>query len=114
MTAIIYMTFLGIIAGLFSGFWTRIIRTNMIFRGFGKWLDIQNNRHLIEHTSDSLFVKFIRCLFCITPWLVLLLELFYIIEYNTWWLYAFIGLLGGLGAGNLVCELIYALRNERE
>lgn len=92
--------------------WTRIIKKNMIFRKFGRWLEIMNNRHLMNHTSDSMWVKFIRCMFCITPWLVLLFELWYIIEYTPYWMYCVIGTLGGLGAGNLVAEFTYALRNE--
>lgn len=105
------MTFLGIVAGMFACFFTRIIKKNMIFRKFGKRLEILNNRHLIDHTTDSLWIKFIRCGFCLCPWLVFLLSLFYIIIFTPWWLFAIIGVLGGLGSGNLVCELIHSLRN---
>jgi hypothetical protein len=112
MNTIMQMTFLGIIAGMVACFWTRIIQCDMIFRKFGRWLEVKNNRHLIDHTTDSLLIKFVRCSFCISVWLVFLLELFYIIIYTPWWLNCVIGILGGLGAGNLVCELIYALRNE--
>lgn len=106
------MMFCGVLAGMVSAFWTRIIKPDMIFRKFGKWLTIQNNKHLIDHATDSVLIKFVRCLFCITPWLVLLLELFYILDYQPYWVYAVIGTLGGLGSGNLVCELVCALRNE--
>jgi len=112
MEQIIQMTFLGIVAGAFSGFWTRIIKKNMIFRKFGKRLEKYNNRHVLVFGRASLLVKFIRCMFCFSVWLALALELFYILEYNPWWLYCVIGTLGGLGAGNLVCEVVHALRNE--
>lgn len=114
MTDILNMVVLGLIAGMISLFWTRIIKSNMIFRRFGKWLSIRNNRHLIDHSTDSLLIKFIRCCFCLTPWLVFLLSLFYIIEYTPYWIYAIIGVLGALGSGNLVCEIVYCLRNEAE
>jgi hypothetical protein len=114
MEHIMSMMFLGILAGLVAGFFTRIIKSDMILRSLGHWIDIRNNRHLIEHATDSLLIKFIKCMFCITVWLVFLLEAFYIVEYTPFWTYAAIGVLGGLGAGNLVCEVIYAIRTERE
>ena len=113
MEHIINMMFLGIIAGMISVFWTRIIKSDMIFRKFGHWIEIQNNRHLIEHATDSLLIKFIKCMFCITPWVVFLLSLFYIIIFSPCWIFAIIGVLGALGSGNLVCELVYAIRNEK-
>jgi hypothetical protein len=114
MNHILNMFVLGIISGSIAIFWTRLIRKNMIFRRFGKYLEILNNRHLIEHASDSMIVKFIQCCFCLSVWLVLLVELFYILEFSPWWLYCVIGTLGGLGAGNLVSELVCAIRNEAE
>jgi len=108
-----FMILLGIAGGFISGLWTRVIKTNMIFRKFGKWLTIVNNRHLIEYTSDSLWVKFIRCIFCISVWVVLLLELWYVLYYTPYWMIAVIGVFGGLGAGNFVCEVTHTLRNEQ-
>ena len=112
MKDIIYMTFLGIVAGMIAILWTRLIRKNMLFRKLGKWLEIQNNRHLINHTCDSMLVKLVRCSFCLSVWLVLMLEVFYIFTYSPWWLFAIIGIAAGLGAGNFTCEVINALRNE--
>ena len=112
MNHIINMMFLGILGGLIAAFWTRIIKPNMIFREISRRLTLINNRHLIEHATDSMLVKFAKCLFCVTPWLVLILELFYILDYNPWCLYCVIGTLGGLGSGNLVAELVCSLRNE--
>lgn len=112
MEQIIQMTFLGIVAGAFSCFWTRIIKKNMIFRKFGKKLETLNNRHIMQHNCDSMCIKFIQCVFCLCPWVVFLLSLFYIIIYTPWWLFAFIGVLGAWGSGNLVCEVTHALRNE--
>ena len=112
MKHIIFMTLLGVIAGMTAGFWTRIIHKNMILRKVGKRLETLNNRYIIEHTYDSMWIKFIRCMFCITPYLVVLFEVFYVCVYQPWWMFAVIGTFGGLGAGNLVCETINAMRNE--
>jgi len=112
MKDIIYMTFLGIVAGMIAILWTRLIRKNMLFRRLGKWLEIQNNRYLIDHTCDSMLVKLVRCSFCLSVWLVFMLEVFYIFTYSPWWLFAIIGIAAGLGAGNFTCEVINALRNE--
>lgn len=112
MNHIILMMFLGLLSGMIATFWTRLIKKNMIFRKFGKYLDRVNNRHLISYVSDSMLVKFIRCSFCVTPWVALLLSLFYIIIFSPWWLFAVIGVFGALGAGNFICELVYAVRNE--
>jgi hypothetical protein len=112
MNDIINMLFLGLLAGMIACLWTRVIKSNMIFRKFGKWLMLQNNRHLIEHATDSMLIKFIRCSYCLSVWLVLMFELFYIVDYNPYWLYCVIGTLGGLGSGNLVVEVVSALRSE--
>ena len=113
MNDIINMMYLGILAGAFSCFWTRIIKKNMIFRKFGKKLETLNNRHIMQHNCDSMWIKFIQCGFCLCPWVVFLLSLFYIIFYTPYWIFAVIGIFGALGAGNLVCETVHALRNER-
>ena len=113
MEDIRFMILLGIAGGMIAGIWTRVIKTNMIFRKFGKWLTIVNNRHLIEYTSDSLWVTFIRCIFCLCVWIVLLLELWYILYFTPPWMIAVIGVIAGLGAGNFICEIIHTLRNEQ-
>ena len=84
----------------------------MIFTRFGKHLERIENNSWIMDSRSSPWVKFIRCFFCLCPWLVLVLELFYILEFSPGWLFAVIGVLGGLGSGNLVCEIVHCLRNE--
>jgi hypothetical protein len=112
MKDILFMTFLGLIAGMISIFWTRIIRTNMIFRSVGKWLERKNNSYLVNYNRDSLWVKLLRCTYCITPWIVGVLELIYIIVFAPNWIFAGIGMFGGLGAGNLICEIVHSFRYE--
>lgn len=112
MTHIIAMVFLGVLGGFIACLWTRIIKKNMIFRRLGRWLEIQNNKHLIEYTTDSVWVFLLRCSFCMSVWIVFLLELWYIFEYSPFWIYGVIGIFGGIGAGNFVCEIVYALRGE--
>jgi len=112
MMHIIMMTILGMISGMISLFWTRIIRKNMIFSEIGKYLEKVNNAHLIDYRRDFLPVKFARCAYCLCPWIVFALELFYIIDEHPSFIYDLIGIAGGLGAGNLVVEFTYALRTE--
>jgi hypothetical protein len=66
----------------------------------------------IMNSHSSPLVKFIYCDFCVCPWIILALELFYIIEYHPWWLFAGIGVFAGLGSGNLIVELVHGLRND--
>lgn len=58
----------------------------------------------------SPFVNFVKCMFCITPYLFFLLALIYVIIYTPAWYNIIIGVIGGLGAGNVVCEVIFAIR----
>jgi hypothetical protein len=111
MTDIIAMLLLGAIAGMISGFWTRIIKKNMLFRKLGKQLELINNRHLIAYTCDSMVVKFIMCIFCLVPWLVFLFCTWYIVEYTPHWTACIIGVLGALGGGNFVAEIIHGIRH---
>jgi hypothetical protein len=104
---------LGIIAGMIACFWTRIIKTNMIFTGIGRWLQRIDNNHVILTTRHSMLAKFLRCSICLQPWLMLVLALFYILVFNPWWLFCVIGVAGGLGSGNLVAEIVCSLRNEQ-
>jgi len=113
MKEILHMTLLGMIAGMLSGFLTRIIKRNMIFRDFGELLIKVDSHSWIMSGRGSVWVKFIRCVFCLQVWICFGLVLFYIIEFNPWWLYAVIGVMGGLGAGNFIAEIINALRNEQ-
>lgn len=108
------MAILGIIAAMVAIFWTRIIKKNMIFRKIGKALERYNNNHIIMFKEDSLMVKFLRCCFCIQVWVSLLLCFWYIVEYRPPFILAFIGIFAALGAGNTLCEIIVALRNEGE
>jgi hypothetical protein len=112
MLHILSMTFLGLIAGMMAGLWTRLIRKNMIFRRFGKYLETTNNNHLINYNRDAPLVKFVQCIFCVAPWFVFVLEILYMIRFHPWWPYCFVGILGGLGAANMIAEFINAFRNE--
>ena len=107
MKHILYLALLGMIAGSISGFWTRTIKPGMIFRKIGKRL--KRNKKSKSHS----WVKFLSCIFCITPWVFFLLALFYVIEFHPPFIYAIIGILGGVGAGNLIAEIIHSLRGER-
>jgi hypothetical protein len=84
----------------------------MIFTGIGKWLQKQDNTHVIITTRHSILVKFLRCSFCIQVWITLILALFYILVFNPWWMFCVVGIAGGLGSGNLVAEIVVALRND--
>jgi hypothetical protein len=112
MNDILNLMYLGILAGMISVFWTRIIKKNMIFRKFGKRLEKYNNDHIIMFRYDSVLAMFLRCAFCLQVWIVFLLSFFYIITYEPYWIFAIIGVFGALGSGNLVCEVVHALRNE--
>lgn len=112
MEDIKYMILLGIAGGMIAGLWTRIIKKNMIFGKIGRRLEQYNNNHLVMVNQESMTVKFIRCMFCLSVWIVLLLELWYIAEYTPSFMHCLIGVITGLGAGNFVCEIIYILRNE--
>jgi H+/Cl- antiporter ClcA len=112
MNDILNLMYLGILAGLISVFWTRICKKNMIFRKLGKWMERYNNRHVLMFKYDSVLAMFLRCAFCLQVWIVFLLSFFYIITYEPYWIFAIIGVFGALGSGNLVCEVVHALRNE--
>jgi hypothetical protein len=111
MKDILFMTILGFIAGMISIFWTRIIKKDMIFKKFGKWLERYDGQHTVMFAEGSMLVKFIRCCFCLQVWIVFALELFYIVKYHPPFMLAFIGVFAALGGGNFVCEVIHAIRN---
>ena len=109
------MTFLGIISGTTAGIWTRIIKADMIFYFVGKWLNDKNCKYtaITGRGYPHPLSKFLGCIFCITPWLCFVFDLWYIIAYVPHFIPAIIGILSGLGAGNLIAEIIHSLRGER-
>lgn len=114
MIDVLFMTFLGLIAGMVSVFWTRVTYRNMLLSFVFHWLNNIDRKYVIKtgNGNGHPFVKFLNCVFCLTPWLVFILETIFIILYTPYWVLAIIGIFGGLGAGNLVCEVVYALRKE--
>lgn len=112
MTTILNLLILGIIAGAVASFWTRILRPNMIFRRLGKYLDKLNNRHVMENAYDSMVLKFVRCAFCLSPWLVFLFSTWYVLTYHPNVSDTLIGVAGALGAGNFIVELVNVFRSE--
>lgn len=112
MNDILNMMVLGLVAGLLSVLWTRVIKRGMIFYPMERWLIKKNNNHVMRTNKDSPWVSFAICLFCITPWLCLVMEVFYIVDQVPYWPYAIIGVLGGLGSGNFIAEVVNSLRNE--
>ena len=115
MKDILNMMVLGVIAGGISIFWTRVASRGMILSFVFRWMEKLDRKHILKTGrgySHPLNV-FFSCMFCITPWLVFILMTFYIISYTPYWMSAIIGVFGALGAGNFVCELVHALRNEQ-
>jgi len=110
MKDILFMVLLGMIGGSISCFWTRIIRPGMIFSFVCKWLTKRDNSKIIATGTGSVLSKFLCCVFCLSPWIIFLLEFWYVITYHPSFWCAVIGVLGALGAGNLVAEIVYALR----
>lgn len=110
MGHIINLALLGTFAGCISGFWTRIIKPRMIFSGIGKRLSKIDDTHRIMKETASPWVKFVKCVFCIPPWLCLVFDVAYIAYYTPNWLFCVMGVLASLGAGNFVAEIICALR----
>ena len=113
MTDIIYLTFMGIIAGLLACFWTRIIKDDMILGFIGEWLDDRMWVAVEERPNRvPFFYKLLTCSFCIQVWLYAFMAGFYISNFTPHWHFALVGILGGLGMGNFVVEIVIALRNE--
>ena len=110
MGHIINLAVLGLLAGALSGFLTRITMEGMIFQKFGKWMDRYNNSHLIIFVRDSPMISFMRCVFCMTPYIVVLFDVIYIAEYTPKWTFCIVGVLAGIGVGNLMAEIIHHLR----
>lgn len=112
MTHILYLALLGAIAGTIAGFWTRIIKADMILSFVNDLLYIRYKKRVSETgigTADPLSL-FLRCVFCLTPWCAFILDACYIIIFTPAWYLCIIGVFASLGAGNLVAEIIYALR----
>lgn len=110
MQHITNMVLLGLFAGMFSGFLTRITKKDMIFEKFGKQLQRYNNDHIIMFKEPSRMVYLLRCVFCMTPYIVVLFDIAYICFYTPALIFCLIGAVASLGAGNFVCEIICALR----
>lgn len=113
MRDIIFMALLGILAGTIAGLWTRIIKIDMIFYFVGRWLSEKNHNYtaLTGRGYPHPLSRFLKCVFCLTPYLCFAFDLWYIITYLPHFFPAIIGVLASLGAGNLICEIIYSLRN---
>ena len=123
MTHILFLAIMGMIAGTIAGFWTRIIRPEMIFWFVGRWI-FENTRTDDQKIAYALAGKkltwqsallekiafLIQCIFCICPWFCFALDACYITIYTPAWYLCIIGVFASLGAGNLVAEIIYALR----
>jgi hypothetical protein len=112
MEDIIYLALLGLFAGSIASLWTRIIKSNMILFKIGKRLNKADEKYRITTGMASPWVKFVRCIFCLTPWLCLVFDVAYIAYYTPNLLFCVIGVLASLGAGNFVAEIVYSLRNE--
>jgi hypothetical protein len=110
MRDIINLVLLGLIAGGISGLWTRIIKRNMILHKVGRKLERIDDMHRVRKGKASPWVKFLFCGFCIVPWLFFLFALWYLITYTPPFIPLVIGVLGGLGGGNLIAEEIHSIR----
>lgn len=116
MNHILNMTVLGIVSGMISIFWTRVTYRRMIFSFVYEWMLKLDHKQMLKTGKGGghPLSNFLNCIFCLTPYISLLLSIFYIIEFNPWWLFTLIGIAGGLGSGNFVCEIVYVFRNEAE
>lgn len=112
MNHILALAFMGLLAGALAGFWTRIIGHGMILFFINKKIAERNRQRVMETgmVRDGLLYRFINCIFCVTPYLVLLFDGFYVVVYTPAWYLCVIGVFASLGAGNLIAEIIYALR----
>lgn len=114
MSDIISFAILGMLAGAIAGFWTRIIRESMIFSFIGEWIAKINKRHILATgRGENHWLCFLLCcIFCITPWIAFVLDLYYIITYTPAWYLCVIGVVASLGTGNFIAEVIYGLRGQ--
>jgi hypothetical protein len=112
MTDILNLIVIGLVAGMVACLWTRIIKKGMLMSFIGKRLKDMDNVSLIRTNKHSKFADFMRCGFCLSVWICLFFEIIYLACMDVAFWDAFIGIMGGLGAGNLVCEVIHSLRNE--
>ena len=110
MGHIINLALLGIFAGALSGFLTRITMKGMIFEKWGKRMERYNNSHIIMFVRDSPMIVLLRCVFCMTPYIAVVFDVVYIVYYTPAFSLCLVGVLSGLGMGNLVAEIIYKLR----
>ena len=110
MKDITNLVLLGLFAGMISGFLTRITKPEMIFEKWGKWMERYNNKHLLIFVRPSKMVYALRCVFCMTPYIVVVLNVAYIVYFTPYWLFCVIGVPASIGAGNFVAEITCALR----
>jgi len=104
------LVLLGLFAGMISGFLTRITKPDMIFERFGNWMTRYNNKHILMFKERSNMVYALRCVFCMTPYIVVVFNVAYIIYFTPYWLFCLIGVPASIGAGNFVSEITCALR----
>ena len=104
------LVLLGLFAGMISGFLTRITKPDMIFERFGNWMDRYNNKHILMFVESSKMIYALRCVFCMTPYIVVVFDVVYIAYFTPYWLFCVIGVPASIGAGNFVAEIICALR----
>lgn len=110
MNHVFNMSFIGVIAGMIVIFWNRIIQPGMIFAFIGRWIKQKSNKHYLNYGKDSSICKLLQCIFCLSPWVTFLLCSIYIIDNKPSLIYCIIGLIGAVGASNLISEIAYRLR----
>ncbi len=112
MIDVINLMLLGLFAGTISLFWTRILKRKMILNKLGRILSRINDWHIINKEKPHPCIKFLFCSYCLSPWICGLFDLWYVLTYNVGVIPLIIGILAGLGAGNLAVEFVAPLRNE--
>jgi hypothetical protein len=114
MNHILALAFMGLLAGALAGLWTRIIKKGMVFNFVHVFLTRIDQDHILKtgFGSDAPLSTFLRCVFCLTPWLAFVLDICYVVIYTPAWYLCIIGVLASLGAGNMIAEIIYRLRHE--
>jgi hypothetical protein len=114
MNHIVAFVVMGMIAACIAGFWTRIIKLDMIFEFVWRWLNDKNHNYTIlsGRGEPAPISRFLKCIFCLCPWVAFILDACYIILYHPAWYFCIIGVFASLGAGNFISETIYALRGQ--
>ncbi len=114
MNHVLALAVMGIIAGMLAGLWTRIIKKDMIFSFVHDFLTRIDTEHILKtgFGDNAPLSSFLRCVFCLVPWIAFVLDICYVVIYTPAWYLCVIGVFASLGAGNLIAEVIYALRRE--